>query len=276
MTKILIPTDFSSNSYQTIDYITSLFIDEYCEFYFLNTYSHDVMGLSAIELLQADDDFFDQPKVASLKELRRMVQRYSLNSNPNKHTFFAISESDDFLKSIKSNIKTIGIDMVVVSSDSDKAVEKKNGIILDKIRSCPILIVPMNAISCEGISLTIASDFKHKTNTYEIDNFVKTLENTTIEIGILVLVEKYQLQEDAATNLESLINYLKQLSNKEINIEYIQSSYPYKAYAESHLGGIMCLLDKKPDLLRKIGFYKSNVISTIGKLSTNTVLTIHQ
>ena len=49
-----------------------------------------------------------------------------------------------------------------------------------------------------------------------------------------------------------------------------------KDYAISHLDDIICIIDKKPDFFRKIGLYKSNVISTLGQLRTNTVLTIHQ
>ena len=269
-------SDFSLNSYQTIDYVIRLFINEHCEFYFLNTYTYGVAGLNAIELLQADDEWFDKPKEESLKQLGKLVERYTFNSNNPKHTFNAISECKNLIDGIKENIEKIGIDLVIVTGNAEKTVGKTTKNILEKIRSCPILIVPPHASISKEIYLTIASDFKQKINTLEIDKLIKALENTNIEIGILVLEKQNTLTTEAASNLESLLIYLKQLLNKRIGLEYIRPSYHLKDYAASNLDGIMCIIDKKPDLFRKIGLFRSNIILTLKQLRSNTVLTIHQ
>ena len=65
MKKILIPIDFKFNSHDAIDYAIRFFKREQCEFYFLNTYTYDISGLNTIDLLQADDDWYDKPKCAS-------------------------------------------------------------------------------------------------------------------------------------------------------------------------------------------------------------------
>lgn len=276
MKKILIPTNFSRNSNVAINYVTELLKEEYCEFYFLNTYSYDVSGLNAIELLPADDAFFDEPKEESLRQLGALVEHCTLDSDNDKHSFYAISENSGLIESIKTNVEKIGIDLVIVSGNSNKTVGKNTGMILEKVRTCPVLIAPPNTSICKGLCITIASDFKLRINTIEIDKFIKTFKNTKLDIEILVLEEQKNLTAQVASNLESLSTYLKQLLEKESNIEFIQSGYGLKEYAASHNDHIICIIDKKPDLLRKIGFYKSNVISTIGKLRTNTVLTIHQ
>ena len=85
MKTILIPTDFSATSYQTIDYVIELFENDHCEFYFLNVYTFDVAGLNAIEMLQADDDWFDEPKQESINKLGKLVERHTLKSNNLKH-----------------------------------------------------------------------------------------------------------------------------------------------------------------------------------------------
>ncbi|WP_452223460.1 universal stress protein [Lacinutrix chionoecetis] len=276
MKKILIPTDFSLNCYQTVDYITKLFANEYCEFYFLNTYTYNASGLNAIEMLHADDDWFDKPKRESLQKLGKLVARYTLTPKNDKHEFNAISEYMSLVDGIKKTIEEIDIDLIILTSSVEKTAGKNIESILEKIRSCPILVVPPHASVNNGVYLTIASDFKQKINTIEIGKFVKALENTTINIGILVLEEQNTLTSDAVDNLESLIIFLKLVLGKQIDVEYIQPKFRLKDYATSHLDGIMCIIDKKPDLLRKIGLYKSKVISTLKKLNTSTVLTVHQ
>ncbi|MDO7172310.1 hypothetical protein [Mariniflexile sp. AS56] len=276
MIKILIPTDFSLNIYQSIDYVTALYVNEYCEFYFLNTYTYDVVGLNAIELLQADDAWFDEPNEESVNKLGELVEHYTLKTNNVKHAFNAISECVGLVDGIKKSIEKIGIDLVILTSESSKNIGKTSENIIEKIRSCPILIVPSHASIHEGIYLTVVSDFKQKVNTLEIDAFCKALKNTNFEVGILVLEEKSALTTEAVNNLELLIIYLESMLDQRIGLEYINSSYHLKDYAASHVEGIMCVIDEKPDLFRKIGIHKSNVISTLGKLNTNTVLTVHQ
>ncbi|MDD7886773.1 universal stress protein [Flavivirga sp. 57AJ16] len=276
MKKILIPTDFSLNSYQTVDYITTLFKNVNCEFYFLNTYKYETSGLNAIEMLQADDEWFEKPKKESLKKLGILVTRKTLKSDNPKHTFHAISESRSLAEGIKENVDKIGIDVVVLTSKGLTSLGATTENILEKIRSCPILIVPPHAKAYNGIHLIIASDFQEKINTEEIERFIKVLENTKTKIGIFVLEEQSMLSGKATDNLEIMLGYLKQLSNKPIDLEFLRPDHKLADYAASHNDKIICVVDKKPDLFRRMGIVQSKVISTLKKLNTNTVLTVHQ
>lgn len=276
MKKILIPSDFSLNSYQTIDYITELFKNEYCEFYLLNSYDFEVSGLNAIEMLQADDDWFDKPKEESIDQLGKLVERYTFKAQNTKHEFHAISDNMKLIDSIKKNASELSVDLIVLTGRADKNIGKKTKAILKKIRFCPILIVPPHTCITKSIHLTIASNFQEKINTLEIHKFIKILENTNIKIRILVLEEENTLTTEATNNLESLLLYLNQIFTKRIGLEYVKPSYRLKDYAAAHLAGIVCVIDKKPDLFRRIGLIKSNIIPTLMKLQSNTVLTVHQ
>ncbi|PNQ72595.1 hypothetical protein C1T31_10600 [Hanstruepera neustonica] len=276
MKKILIPTNFSRNSTVAINYVTELLKEEYCEFYFLNTYSYDVSGLNAIELLQADDAIFDEPKEESLRQLGALVEHCTLDSDNDKHSFYAISENRELINGIKTNIEKISIDLVIITGSVDTKVSKNTRAIVKKIKSCPILIVPPNASIGQKVSLTIASDFKQSINTSDISKFIKILEKTNFEISIFVLEKKKKVTVNTAKNINSLAVYLEQLLNKQIGIEYIESSYRLEEYAQSHVENIMCILDKKPDVLRKMGLYKTSAIATMGTLRKNTVLAMHQ
>ncbi len=120
MKKILIPTDFTLNSFQTIDYVLKLFKHETCEFYFLNTYSYDANGLDAIQLLQADEDWFDKPKQNAQKQLGKLVERYTLNCKALNHQFFAVSDCSELLPNFPKNIKDLNIDLIILTSKKEK------------------------------------------------------------------------------------------------------------------------------------------------------------
>lgn len=276
MKKILIPTDFSLNSYQTIDSVLKLFKNKVCDFYFLNAYTYNISGLDALGLLQEDDEWFEKPEKESIKKLGILIERYTSKSSDSNHNFHAITECSGLLDAVKKQQGLLDIDLIILSSGTNKSSHRENSAILENVRSCPILLMPSHSSIDKNISITIASGFKQKINTGQIEQFRKSLSGKHIEIGILVLDKENQLSETVANNLEAFMGYLRQFQNTKINLEYAKTGSQLKAFASSHPNGIMCLVDKKPDLLRKVGLLKSDLISKLKQLNSFTVLTVHQ
>ncbi|MEQ3662548.1 MAG: hypothetical protein ACJAYP_001409 [Flavobacterium sp.] len=272
MNTILIPTNFSENSYRIVDYVIELFKNESCAFYLFNSYSYGVKGLDAIELLQADEEWFEIPEEESLKKLEKLLDYYKLKSNNVNHTFYTVSKSIDLVDGIKEILEKIGANLLILTGNIEKIIGKNNEHILGKIRNIPILIIPPTASSNEKLNLTIVSDFKQKLSTIDIDIFCKVFENTNFEVKILVLEFQNELTIQAANNLESLIINLKQ----EVSIEYIKLTFSFIDYIAFDLEGIICIVDENPDLFRIVGLTKSNLTSKIENSYSNPVLVLHQ
>ncbi|MDN3665526.1 universal stress protein [Algibacter miyuki] len=274
MKKILIPTDFSTNSYKAINYITELFKNEDCAFYFLNVYNYGAGGLSAIEMLQADDEWFEKPKEESLQRLGDLLEEYAVNRNNEKHEYHVISEGLSLVKAIEKHIESVNVDLIVLKGDAK--ISKNIEAIVGKIRTCPVLVVPPYASMNKKINLTIASNFTEEVQTREIDSFLETFKNTNFKVTVLALTSEENMPEETSRNIKLLCTHLENQTDKAVIVEFTEKSSNLKKYATSHLNNIMCVVDKKPDLLRKIGLCKSKVISTLEKLHKNPVLTIHQ
>lgn len=276
MKKILIQTDFSHVSCQTIDSVLKLFKNKTCDFYFLNTYTYNIKGLDALSLLHVDEEWYDKPKEESEDKLAKLIGYYTKKYLMSNHNFHSISEYSTLVEAVKKHQQRLGIDLVILSSGINEDLDKENKLVLEQIRECPVLLLPAITHIDNKLSITIASDFKQTINTDQIDQFRLGLGRKKIEIGILVLDEQNRLSEDVARNLKTFIAYLKQFQNTKINLEYARDKKQLKAYASQHLNGIICLVDKKPSFLRKIGLHKSHLVSRLKQLSTNSVLAIHQ
>lgn len=274
MKKILIPTDFSENSYKAIDYITELFKNEVCTFYFLNVYNYQANGLSAIEMLQADDDWFEEPKAYSLQQLEALLTEFAVfKSNP-KHKFHVISEGLSLVKAIEKHIDLIKVDLIVLKSHAKASRNIES--IVGEIRTCPVLVVPLDATFKTKLKLTIASGFAEEVRTSGIDGFLEIFKNTNMKVSVLVIGSKETVTEHVRENMGLLTSHLERYLNKSLKVEFTEKPSHLTAYAISHLNNIMCVVDNKPDLLRRFGICKSKVISTLHKLQNNTVLTVHQ
>lgn len=228
-------------------------------------------------MLHEDEEWFDEPEEESRQKLDVLIKCYtSKSSGRSNHGFHAITECSSLLDAVKKYQKLLDIDLIILSSKADIGSDKENENILEHVRGCPILLMPAHASIDKKVSMTIASDFKQKINTSQIDRFRESLNGKHVEIGILVLDKQNQLPEIVTNNLETFMGYLRQFQNTKINLEYAKTGCQLKVYASSNPSGIMCLVDKKPDLLRKLGLLKSDVISKLKQLNSSTVLTVHQ
>ena len=271
---ILIPIEFSENSYQTIDYITALFKNEVCVFYFLNVYKFNTGGLSAIEMLQADDEWFEKPKEDSEKQLKSLLDHYTRRENKENHDYFTISEGLSLIKAIEKHIVAKDVDLIVLTGDTK--IGENIEAIVGKIRTCPVLVVPPFASVNKKLKLTVASNFQEEVRMFGIDRFLDYFKNTNFEINILALTHQDQVTDETKKNITLLKGHLENYSNTLVKLEFEGKSKRLKDYAFSNLGNIMCVVDKKPNVLRKLGFGRSKVISTLETIYNNPVLTIHQ
>lgn len=83
-------------------------------------------------MLHTDDDWFDRPKQESLKQLGKLITRYTLKTINPKHTFHAISESRSLEEGIRQNVDELGIDVVILTGNGLEALGITTKNILEK------------------------------------------------------------------------------------------------------------------------------------------------
>lgn len=275
MKKILIPTDFSLKSYYIIKTVVKLFKNKECTFYLLHRFSYNINGLNAIDLLHAQEEWFEEPKQASEKNLKDLVNRCA-RVFKNEHRFYGLSECGSLFRAIKKKQEALGIDLIVLTRGASKQLDKKNRQIMNVVRNCPVLLMPINSNIDNNLSVTIASDFKQPIETNQLDQFRLGLGLQNVEIGILILANDKNVLESSNINLRKFIAYLKQFQSTKINLAYAKSKSELKDYASLHNNGIMCLVDEKPSIVRKLGLIKSSLFSILTQLKSNSILTIRQ
>lgn len=115
MKRILLPTDFSDNSINAINYAITLFKDKVCTFYFLNVFkipylkNEELMEHNIAELKALEDEMFDESK----RGLRQLIEQLPKNS---KHIFEPISNYNLFNLAIHQMIIEKDIDLIVMGT----------------------------------------------------------------------------------------------------------------------------------------------------------------
>ena len=98
MKKILLPTDFSENSINAIEYATELFKDIPCKFYVLNVFkipylaNEELMEHNATQLAALEEEMYDH----SIEEMNRLLEKIPENPKHNyegENNYFLNNES---------------------------------------------------------------------------------------------------------------------------------------------------------------------------------------
>ncbi|OAB78648.1 universal stress protein [Cochleicola gelatinilyticus] len=279
MKKILIPIDFTFKSYDAIDYAVSFFKREKCHFYFLNTYSYDIEGLNAVNLLQAGDDFFEKPKRESEMSLGRVIQKITSKCENKRHQFNAISEYANLIEGVRKAIKELDIDLVVIAGkvQTKRATDtysKNTKRILDNIRECPVMIIPASTPKQKKPEFVLVSNFEVLLSESKLKNWYEFVEISRGSVKIFTLCEKDKMTKLQKENQNKVRFQIEMLSKNPVGVEYIETAPDLKSFADYHSDYIICVLDRKPDFWQKCGLTHSR-ITNMGPLQKTPLIALH-
>jgi len=175
---VLIPTDFSENSWNAIEYAVSLFKEVCVTFHLLhvNNTSSTEMGpeIQGRGVLLADKD---KLKVTTqLQELKtRILAQYSFD----KHNYKTSIEYTSFIKGVRFQIAKNEIDLIVMGTKGASGIKKYTlgsnaGDVITKVK-CPVLVIPENTRFEEPKHIAFPTDF----NLLYKERIVKTLKSVT-------------------------------------------------------------------------------------------------
>lgn len=279
MKKILIPIDFSFNSYNAIDYAVHFFKNIECQFYFLNTYTYDVNNINAIHLLQSEDNTFEKTKSDSEKNLGLAIQKYSCNNKNDKHRFNAISKCSNLIEGIKNTIKEIDIDLVLMagkiqSQQITNKYSRNTESIIENIIECPVMIIPHSANVKKNLELVLISSFETELPTTELKKWYDLLIVAKAKSKIIVLNNSKDMSNTQKMNLTSLLNNIQDLSGYILPVHYIETKDEAKKFAQLHSECIFCIIDTKLNLWRKLGLSHSQIVD-FGPFNTTPLIALH-
>src|SRR5690606_19058199 len=116
MQRILIPTDFSKNAWNAIDYAMKLFQGNACTFYLLNTYTPYIPSGRLMAKTELDFRSQDSVRLASEKGLKRTLGMIKgAGPDPNHH-FETLSSFELLVEEVREQVEALGIDLVVTGT----------------------------------------------------------------------------------------------------------------------------------------------------------------
>ncbi len=163
MKNILLPTDFSENSWNAISYAAHLFKNEECTIHLLNTYQLAIYGAEYGVPNPSELMMMEAIKDASAMGLERMGERIEKEFNNPKHTISKVSSFNTLTGAMAELHEEYGIDYIVMGTKGATGAKKvlfgSNTVhVLNKAK-CPVLAIPDDFDFEEPLEILFPSDY---------------------------------------------------------------------------------------------------------------------
>jgi len=146
MKNILLPTDFSENSKNAINYALEFFKGNPCNFYFLNTQKISEYTTDDFYTASNGNTVYDSVLKDNRQDLHKLVDHFQKKYSSEKYVFISIINFDVFIDAINQSIKANDIDLIIMGSNGATGAKEVvfGSHTLNVIRNvdCPLLVIP--------------------------------------------------------------------------------------------------------------------------------------
>jgi nucleotide-binding universal stress UspA family protein len=278
MKNVLILTDFSDKSWNSIAYALALFQNDSCNFHVLNAGKREEN-----EIQEISNHEIELVPVKNKRDLKRafdkLFQKIDTLPLQKGHFFFQIIDESNIIEATRNQVKTKNIDLIIIGADDLFLKEKlnKNSISEDVITKvkCSVLVVPTEA-KFNGLNeIGFPTDY---TNFYEaklLENLLSKVSYGSSALRFLYLCKKKTLlNKEQKWNKETLHDYFIEKEHSfhsEIN-KNPEESLEY--FIDSMKINLVVLAAKNLNLLEQILFRPK--IENLNYYSNTPFLALHQ
>ena len=212
MTRILMPTDFSDNSFKAIQYALLVYKDIKCSFYLLHTYTPPVYQTEYLLGSPGLIGLGDVMHETSMTQLEKLKSRLENQYENDKHTFIVHTAFNTLLGEISEIVTNEKIDLIVMGTQGATGAEEilfgTHTVHVIKKAKCPVIAVPPN---------------------YEYEAPKEILFPTDYEVDY---------RKDNITHLLTIARQHK----SRINVMHVRTGYDLNVVQEKHKGQLEKLL----------------------------------
>ena len=189
MKKILLPTDFSENSWNAIKYALQLFKDQECNFVLLNTYTPIIYQVEYLQSTSTQLGVIDTIKKVSQNGLDELQEKIDSEFGNPKHTFSQISSFNSLTAEIDELYSNNIMNLIVMGTKGATGVTGvlfgSNAIHVIKNAKCPVLAIPSNFSFETPHEILFPTDYEIEYTEAHLKHIIEIAQNHISRVNIL-------------------------------------------------------------------------------------------
>lgn len=276
--KILLPTDFSNNAWNAIEYAMELYKSEACDFYILNAFNATGYALESMMVPEPGEKLYEEAKKKSEQGLAKILERVTFRDEYPKHKFFMVSQFNSLLEAIKDIVDKQDIQMIIMgtkgSTDAVDVVFGSNTVmVMEKSRNCPVMAIPENARYTDLKEIVFPTDFKMNFKQRELLDIIEVAKMSKAAIRILYASDGDPLNEEQENNKKLLEEYFEELTRTFHTLTNLDAPSAVRCFVESRESDMIVFFNRKHSFFGSI--FSKPMVKSLGRYSKVPVLALH-
>lgn len=268
MLRVLLPTDFSDNSFEAIRYAILLFKDVTCEFSLLHAYMPPIYHTEYLVGSPGLIGLGDVIKETAVTNLGKLQKRLEDQFENNKHTFESHACLNTLPNQVNEMVEDKKIDLIVMGTKGATGAQEilfgTNTVHIIKKATCPVIAIPPNFAYEVPKEILFPTDYEVDYKSKPLDILLKIAKQHISSIEVLHVSYGYDLSEKQQKNKEKLDGILKgvaHLFHNQPNQEVIQA---INSFQLKHKMNLLVMVQNKhtfverlfiEPVIKKIGFH---------------------
>lgn len=252
--RVLLPTDFSENALNAIEYASHLYKDKTCVFYLLNAFQDE--GYSVSEAMmqgeQGDPDYEKMKKV-SVEGLKKLMKLMGKRKKNPRHSYETLSIYNSLPYAVEEIIVQRDIDIVIMGTKGATAAEAvlygtNTMDVMEYIMEAPILAIPSCFRFSRPKEIVLPTDFKAVFKRRLLAPVLEIASMHKSMISVLHIKKEKELDKKQNDNKQLLEAMLKNLKHSFHTLTDIKVHKGISSFIESRKSDMIVFMDKKAHL----------------------------
>ena len=266
MRKILVPTDFSKNALNALDYALELFKYDRCEFYIMHAYQDDIYADNTLLTRETMDEVIRIVSEKSQLQLESILKHINTVSPNPRHTYHIIASNSMLIDETDKIVDEENIDIIVMGTrgktNDRKLTFGSHTLQVLKYVQCPVLAIPESYKHIQPRRILFPTNYiiPYKRRELKLLCDVASPYRAIIDMLYISKSEKLSIrQEDNQTFIKEM------LCKNEINFKTVNNKNITNAiytYIKEHSIDMLVMVNTRHSFLENILFQ-----STIDKIS---------
>lgn len=266
MKHILLPTDFSDNSWNAMSYAFQMYKDEACTFYMLNTYTPVLYHVEYVMVYPAQYGMGDFVRENSLKQLGEFKERAeSTFANPN-HTIEIKSSFNMLIPEIDDMIKNNNIDFVVMGTQGATGAKEvlfgSNTVHVFKSVKSPVLAVPAGYTYTKPENILFPTDYGVDYQDRHLNLILDMAKLHQSRVNVMHVSFGYELTEEELDNKATLSEQLKPVYSLFHDVSHESVNGAINEFQERSKMNVLAMINNKHSFFENLLF--KSTINQIG------------
>lgn len=263
MKNILLPTDFSENSWNAIQYTLELFKDEACNFYVFNSYRLPVYTTDDFMVSSTNEGLEESLFKVNDENLEKVLQRINKLEKNQKHTFRKVLEYNFFLDAIKEVVKKNGIDIIAMATKGASGAKEifigtNTGDVINNVK-IPLIVVPENVVYKHPKEIAFPTDHNIFYERAALKALIKIADLHQSNIRVLhVKMNKSELNTEQLANKNFVFECLENINYTYHTLHNLVLEDALNCFTQSREIDMIAMVPENLNFFQKL-FFKPKI-----------------